>query len=79
MHGNSMTHNSPAAVKPLTRAWASWPAPMKPTLILPVCTELKSLTLAEVNPLRTTKTGGSLKIDNYRASRSYCTALEMSC
>lgn len=41
--------------------------------------ELKTLTLAEVNPLWTTKTGGSLKIDNYRASRSYCTALEMSC
>lgn len=31
----SVAQNSPAAVKPLTSAWASWPAPMKPTLILP--------------------------------------------
>lgn len=35
-HAQGMFPNSPAAVKPLTRAWASWPAPMKPTLILPV-------------------------------------------
>lgn len=33
--------NSPAAVKPLTSAWASWPAPMKPTLILPVHVQRK--------------------------------------
>lgn len=26
--------SSPAAVKPLTRAWANWPAPISPTLIL---------------------------------------------
>lgn len=31
----SVTRNSPAAAKPLTSAWAAWPAPMKPTLIIP--------------------------------------------